>query len=144
MPIPSIRWFFGYSSAFAAILGGMVCGWLYHQLRFRKAHPHAFVFVVRIKFKPGAVGQFVERWASLAHHCREKEPNTLTYELCHDLNDSDTVLIYERYCSKADLTQIHNKSGPFIKLNKWLASANIVLERDVLEFQESNIGFITR
>ena len=36
--------------------------------------------------------------------------------MCYDLNDEDTVMIYERYCSKADLTHIHNQSTPFTKV----------------------------
>ncbi|EGD72268.1 hypothetical protein PTSG_00289 [Salpingoeca rosetta] len=130
-----------YALVFA---GGIGIGMLAHHLRSTRVHPHAFVFIVRLKFKPGAVTAFVERWAALASHCRQSEENTLTYELCYDLADEDTVMIYERYCSKADLTNIHNKSAPFARLNRWLASANIVLEREVLEYQESNIGYIVR
>ena len=38
----------------------------------------AFVYVVKLKLKPGSVAEFLEKFQPLADHCRLNEPRTLT------------------------------------------------------------------
>jgi quinol monooxygenase YgiN len=80
-----------------------------------------FVLVVRLKLVPGTVEAFKARWAVLAQHCRSsREPNCLSYELIVNEEDKNTVLIYERYVSKEDLTITHNNGEAFKAFGKWV------------------------
>jgi len=82
---------------------------------------NAFVLAVRLKIKPGTLGLFKEKWGALAKHCRSSaEPNCLSYELCVEKEDENSLLIYERYVSEEDLTGTHNASIPFKTFGKWL------------------------
>lgn len=76
----------------------------------RAIHKGAFVLVITLKLQPGKVKDFLDAWADLAKYCRDNEPRTLTYEAAVSDKDDDTVLIYERYVNKKDLTEVRSKS----------------------------------
>eukprot|EP00730_Choanoeca_flexa_P010799 TRINITY_DN2110_c0_g1_i2.p1 TRINITY_DN2110_c0_g1~~TRINITY_DN2110_c0_g1_i2.p1 ORF type:complete len:160 (+),score=34.45 TRINITY_DN2110_c0_g1_i2:67-480(+) len=104
----------------------------------------AFVLVIKLKFEKGKRAVFLQQWQSLADYVHANEPNTLTYEASIDTQDDDTLFIYERYISKADLTGPHQNSQAFKQFNFWLEDANIVVEKEVWELQESNVGYAIR
>ena len=87
------------------------------------------------------MAQFLARWKELADHCYAHEPNTLTYELSISESEADTVIIYERYPTKSELDDPHTKSASFIELNKWMEQADIVDDKEVTSYRESNIGY---
>ena len=41
-------------------------------------YKRAFVFIVKLKLKPGTTPQFLNAFRKLADHCRGNEPRTLT------------------------------------------------------------------
>ena len=71
-------------------------------------HKGAFVLVITIKLQPGKAKEFIDAWTPLATYCRLHEPRTLTYEAAISDKEDDTVLIYERYVAKHDLTEVRH------------------------------------
>eukprot|EP00055_Hartaetosiga_balthica_P000308 m.136221 g.136221 ORF g.136221 m.136221 type:complete len:157 (-) comp10517_c0_seq1:150-620(-) len=107
-------------------------------------HKNVLVLLVHLKFKEGGLSQFLEKWTAVANHCREHEPNTLTYELSRSESDKNSVIIYERYIQKEDLAVTHNTSRPFTKLQEFLVETNIVESKSIEFFYESNIGYTSK
>ena len=80
-----------------------------------------YVLAVKLKVVPGTVEALKARWAVLAQNCRSsREPNCLSYELCVSEEDPNTILIYERYKTKEDLTITHNNQAAFKAFGKWM------------------------
>ena len=89
----------------------------------------AFVLVIRLKTAPGMAKEWLAAWAPLAAFCRAHEPNTLSYEAAISDKDADVILIYERYVTKADLTEVHQQSALFLAFRAHPAQAH-VLEKE--------------
>ena len=62
-----------------------------------------FCLYIRVKLKPEMVAEFKERFAVLANHVRENEPETVSYQLCESDQSPDEFMIVERYPSRAKL-----------------------------------------
>lgn len=77
----------------------------------RVQHKGAFVLVISLKLQPGKAKEFLDAWAPLAAYCRLNEPRTLTYEAALSDKEDDTILIYERYVAKHDLTEVRSPGG---------------------------------
>ena len=60
-----------------------------------------FCLYIRVKLKPEMVAEFKERFAVLANHVRENEPETVSYQLCESDQSPDEFMIVERYPSRA-------------------------------------------
>ena len=54
-----------------------------------------FCLYIRVKIKPDSVEEFKERWGKLAAHCREHEPETVSYELCASDQVENEFMIVE-------------------------------------------------
>ena len=54
-----------------------------------------FCLYIRVKIKTEAVEEFKERWGKLAKHCREHEPETMSYELCASDQVENEFMIVE-------------------------------------------------
>jgi hypothetical protein len=53
-----------------------------------------FCLHITVKIKAECVAEFKERWGKLAEHCREHEPETLSYELCaSDQADNEFMIV---------------------------------------------------
>lgn len=62
-----------------------------------KSHKKAFVLLVHLEFaNPADTQAFLEAFAPLAQHCRDFEPNTLTYEAAVDDQTGTKIVIMER------------------------------------------------
>jgi quinol monooxygenase YgiN len=107
------------------------------------SHNGVFVLSVRLKLAAGKVPDFIELWRPLAQHCRAHEPGTLSYECAVSDKEPDVVVIYERYVNKAYLTEVHQKSGPFLGFKAALAESGFVLDKSGESFVESNVGYMS-
>ena len=108
-----------------AAIGGLAAVVLGHFLPcpvpLKRLTKKAYVLAVRITLVPGTIGAFTARWAALAAVCRSAaEPNCLSYELCVSEEDPNTILIYERYSTKEDLSITHRNTAAFKAFGKWL------------------------
>ena len=99
--------------------------------------------VIKLKTMPGRAREWIDAWTPLAKYCKEHEPRTLSYEASISDKEPDTVLIFERFVTKADLTDIHQLSAPFIAFRSHPAQS-VVLEKDGHSYYESNVGFMRR
>lgn len=54
-----------------------------------------FCLYIRVKIREDAVAEFKEEWGKLAAHCREHEPETLSYELCASDQVANEFMIVE-------------------------------------------------
>lgn len=111
--------------AIGALAGACVAVVLGHVLPcpvpLKRNSKGVYVLAVRLTLAPGTLEAFKARWAVLAANCRSsKEPNCLSYELCIKEDEPNTVLIYERYKTKEDLTVTHNAQPAFKAFGKWL------------------------
>eukprot|EP00042_Codosiga_hollandica_P025111 m.109533 g.109533 ORF g.109533 m.109533 type:complete len:135 (-) comp51770_c0_seq1:71-475(-) len=126
-------------AAVCCVAVGAAIGWYFAQ---PTTVQRAFVYVVRIKTKPGKRDEWLSEWAKLAKHCRNNEPKTLTYEASTSAGDDvDSIMIYERYPTKASLENPHRVSAPFLALKKF---AHLVESASSEEFLETNLGYISR
>jgi quinol monooxygenase YgiN len=107
-------------------------------------HKSAFVLSVRLKLQPGKASAFLELWRPLAEHCKAYEPGTLSYECCLSDKENDVVVIYERYTNKAYLTDVHQKSLPFVTFKQALADSDLVVSKSGESFIESDVGYMQR
>jgi quinol monooxygenase YgiN len=108
-----------------------------------------FVLLVSMKLNPamGGLQTFKEAWSRLAADVKKREPNCLSYELCAGEEDENSIIIYERYVSKADLTLTHNEGIAFKAFGKRLGEGELkglVLEKSKEFYVETNVGFMSR
>lgn len=54
-----------------------------------------FCLYIHVKIKPESVDEFKSRWSTLAKHCLEHEPETLSYELCASDQAENEFMIVE-------------------------------------------------
>lgn len=106
-----------------------------------KEHKGVFVLLVNVEFatKENALA-WLEAFTPLAEHCRLHEPNTLMYEAALDDTTGTKIVIMERYVSKADLTEVHQKSAPFIAFKDHPAQ-QLVINKSGQSYIETNVGF---
>jgi quinol monooxygenase YgiN len=108
-----------------AAIGGLAAVVLGHFLPcpvpLKRLTKKAYVLAVRITLVPGTIGAFTARWAAMAAVCRSSaEPNCLSYEMCVSEEDPNTILIYERYVAREDLSITHRNTAAFKAFGKWL------------------------
>lgn len=129
------------------VAGGALVGAALTRLLSRKPapqHKSAFVLVITLTMESAAAAtEFLEAWRPLAEYCRAHEPETLTYEAAVCDANAAEVLIYERYTSRAGLTEIHQKAAPFLAFKNHAIHSKIVAKQGK-SYYESDIGFVTR
>jgi quinol monooxygenase YgiN len=106
-----------------------------------KEHKGVFVLLVNVEFaNKEDTAAFLEAFKPLAEHCRLHEPNTLMYEAAVDDSTGTKVVIMERYVSKADLTEVHQKSAPFLAFKDHPVQ-KLVVAKSGQSYLETNVGF---
>lgn len=106
-----------------------------------KEHKKAFVLLVHLEFASAADAQtWIEAFRPLAEHCKAHEPNTLMYEAAVDDSEGKKVVIMERYTCKEDLTEVHQKSAPFIAFKDHEVQ-KLVVAKSGQSYYEQNVGF---
>ena len=116
----------------------------------RNKYSNVYVLCVKLTLRPGGLDTFKEAWRKLANYCRDFEPNTLSYELLvsehNEPNGPREVMVFERYITPKDLTDIHHKSEAFLNFNKFLATEcpNLVISKERATYWEQNIGFMEK
>ena len=108
-----------------------------------------FVLLVQMKLNAamGGAAALKAAWAALAEDVRKSEPNCLSYELCEDVDDPNSIIIYERYLHRSDLEGAHNSGAVFKAFGKRLGEGDLkglVVSKSKSFFVESNVGFMTR
>jgi quinol monooxygenase YgiN len=103
-----------------------------------------FCLYIRVKLKPEMVAEFKERFAVLANHVRENEPETVSYQLCESDQSPDEFMIVERYPSRAKLEDPHQQSAPFKTFKEWWVNSGAVIEKSGMSCLETDIGFMAR
>ncbi|BDA42335.1 hypothetical protein COCOBI_03-2220 [Coccomyxa sp. Obi] len=68
---------------------------------------------------------FLSLFEPLAKYVVQHEPETLGYEVAISDKTPLKILIFERYTSKAALTDVHQNSAPFKKFKQALEAANL-------------------
>jgi quinol monooxygenase YgiN len=113
----------------------------------KKRPSSVFVLCVRIKLdaaKGGLVAFKQAGFPALAEHCYKHEPRTLSYILMEGEEDANEILIFERYATKADLTETHHASAPFKAFGAALAASGLVLSKSRETYIETDVGFMER
>ena len=108
-----------------------------------------YVLMVSMKLNPamGGLETFKKAWKPLADDVRSKEPNCLSYELCENEEDPNSIIIYERYIAKTDLTGKHNEGVVFKAFGKRLGEQDLkglVLEKSKSFYYETNVGYMSK
>lgn len=103
-----------------------------------------FVLAVQLKF-PSIEKRnlYMELWRPLGQYCKHHEPATLSFELSVADSDPLTLLVFERYISKDDFTNVHRKSQAY---NNYKKEFTRYLQDKVnvtgQSYYESNLGFM--
>jgi len=108
-----------------------------------------YVLLVTMKLNPamGGLETFKKAWKPLADDVRSKEPNCLSYELCENEEDPNSIIIYERYIAKSDLTGKHNEGIIFKAFGKRLGEQDLkglVVEKSKSFYYETNVGYMSK
>jgi len=108
-----------------------------------------YVLLVQMKLNPamGGLETFKKAWKPLADDVRSKESNCLSYELCENEEDPNSIIIYERYIAKSDLTEKHNDGVIFKAFGKRLGEQDLkglVIEKSKSFYYETNVGYMSR
>lgn len=104
-------------------------------------HPRAFVLLVHLTFATAADAQtWLEAFRPLAEHCKLHEPRTLMYEAAVSDDDGTKVVIMERYTCKEDLTEVHQKSAPFLAFREHPVQ-KLVVSKSGQSYYEANVGY---
>ncbi len=117
--------------------------------RVRRSPPRVFVLAVSLKLDPaqGGATAWIREFRALAQHCYDAEPRTISYQLCVGEEDPEsTILIYERYVTKEDLTGTHHASAPFKALGETIAERypNLILEKTRATYWETEVGYMEK
>jgi quinol monooxygenase YgiN len=103
----------------------------------------AFVLLITMDFEVEAdVAKFQEMFTPLAKYCLENEPRTLSYELSLSDKDPKRILIVERYVCKADLTDVHQKSAPFLEFKRLMGEVDLKRKTEGHSYYETNVGYM--
>lgn len=108
-----------------------------------------YVLLVQMKLNPamGGLETFKKAWKPLADDVRSKESNCLSYELCENEEDPNSIIIYERYTAKSDLTGQHNEGIVFKAFGKRLGEQDLkglVIEKSKSFYYETNVGYMSK
>jgi quinol monooxygenase YgiN len=129
------------------VAGGALVGAAVTRLLSRKPaqqHKGVFVLVITLTMESAAAAtEFLEAWRPLAEFCRAHEPETLSYEAAVCDSNPTEILIYERYTSRAGLTEIHQKGALFLAFKAHPIHARIMAKQGK-SYIESDIGYVTR
>ena len=131
-------------SAQSYMESGVGGGWLFphkNQLNGELLQPSsAFVLLVHLEFASREDSEaWIKAWEPLGAHCRD-EPGCLTYDAVCDDGDGTRVSIVERYTCKADLTEIHQKSAPFLAFRAHPVQ-QLIKSKSGQSYLETNVGF---
>lgn len=95
------------------------CGYHSTHLRIRMASslPPVFSLLVTLQLTDESTkSQFLKDITPVAEHCRNHEPDTLSYQVLESDKDPLQVLILERYREKDHAyLQVHKSSAPFLQ-----------------------------
>ncbi len=73
--------------------------------------------VAKMNIKEGEIEKVVELFNDLVPKIREKEEGTLTYAICRDKSNPNTIVIVERY-RDMDALQFHGSTDYFREFSK--------------------------
>ncbi|GBF91913.1 hypothetical protein Rsub_04637 [Raphidocelis subcapitata] len=129
-----------HAAAAVATLAGLWAAYNCGKAASRR-HQKVFVLSVTLAFPSEAeLEAFLTVWRPLAEYVKRNEPRTLSFELCHADNDPLKIMVYERYVSKSDYTEVHRSSGPMRAFKE--ATAGMKFTVTGQSFYESNIGYM--
>ena len=130
----------GVAAGAALVIGGLVPSLARPpRTKYKKVH----VLLVQLSFSSQADrDSFVASWSPLAAMVYAKEPRCLSYECCFATDDEKTLIIYERYRTKADLDGAHQES---LKAHRLVAKKGAApITKSLTHFTETNIGHMDR
>jgi quinol monooxygenase YgiN len=110
----------------------------------RPQQRRAFVLAVRLRFRSvGERDAWLAVWRPLAEAVRRDEPRTLAFELSISDRDPTSVLVHERYASRADYVGTHRATSAFAEFKRRSAALpffeHIAVEGE--SYVESGFGF---
>lgn len=80
-----------------------------------------FILGITVVLKPEVRQHWLDQWAILAQHVFDNEPSLMAYELLEVEGKENTFFVYERYCNKSHLHDIHQQSKVFKDFKGWCA-----------------------
>ena len=131
--------------AIAASVATFVVGAVVGQTLSKKKEPKGvFVLMIRLKVKQGKTKEWLDHWKILADYCKQHEPNTVSYEasISDKEGEDNVILIYERYLAKKDLTDIHQKSAPFLEFQAKMKELDLIESKEGSSYYETNVGYM--
>lgn len=121
------------ASVFCAFVVGY---WLASRRRARKA----FVLLVDVTFRTVEDRDAaLQLWESVAVHCRDHEPGTLSYEAAISDSVPERIVFVERYATKNDYLDVHKSSRPFLAFRAKLGALNPTITGH--SYVTTDIGF---
>ena len=106
--------------------------------------PQTFLFVGRLRCRPGGAPQLMKLLEPLADAVERSEPHTLTYQVLRSDRNSDELLLLERYRSRADMLEPHKSSPAFLEFKRQLALSGVVEEKSGSSWLSTEVGFASR
>mmetsp|Transcript_28313 Transcript_28313/g.76469 ORF Transcript_28313/g.76469 Transcript_28313/m.76469 type:complete len:149 (-) Transcript_28313:424-870(-) len=113
----------------------------------RLKDPMPYVLIVSGTLKPGKMEEFKGYFQPLAEHVNKNEEGCLTYQLSIGEENPDSLVIFERYISKAYLEQVHWASPEFKKFQQNVQKADMWVEKSASKYNEAptpQFGFMAR
>ncbi|KAF5842471.1 hypothetical protein DUNSADRAFT_7081 [Dunaliella salina] len=111
------------------------------------ADPLPYVLIVYGTLKPGKMEEFKKYFQPLAEYVNANEGGCLSYQLSVGEENPDSLVIFERYISKAYLEQVHQESAAFKKFKEDVLSADMWVEKSASRYYEAptpQYGFMAR
>ena len=141
-----------------------MCAPVLPKLTCRSLVQGGFQLVITVKFQSEEdLEEWVALWTPLARHCWLHEPQTLCYELARSDREPLQVLVFERcvcsagsqavldagshsgpsrYTNKAALTEIHQKSEPFLEFGRRAKAITSRAEKQGMSYLETSLGYM--
>ena len=91
--------------------------------------PKTFVFLARFQCKPGKASALFDLLRPVCKHCEVSEPDTLQYEVLQSDQNPESVLLIERYTSRAAMLEPHKSSAAFQRFKRALEAADILADK---------------
>jgi quinol monooxygenase YgiN len=102
-----------------------------------------FVFVGKLRVRPGGAPRLLELARPLVEHARAREPQTIGYEVLLSDRDPDEVLMLERYTSREAMLDPHKRSAPFLEFKRRVDAENLLVSKAGSSWLGSGVGYRT-
>lgn len=111
--------------------------------RRNPVHRKAFVLAITVEFETEEDRDvWLKLWADTAKYVADNEPRTLSYETMIADTNPLKVMVFERYPSKSDLTDIHQVSAKYKEFKAMRSNFKFKTTVTGQSYLETNLGYM--